>query len=96
MYGSKELANGGMAFAGVYEAVAALPNGTQRTVTVIEGADHLYTGLGNQLAARIASWLAPGPEIVMFLVILSPSLVSVMAPVTAKLILSPLFAFASA
>jgi hypothetical protein len=31
-------------------------------------------------------WLAPGPEIVTFLVITSPPLVSAMVPVTAKLI----------
>ena len=48
------------------------------------------------LVPLIESRLAPGPEIVTFLVIPSPPLVSVMVPVTAKLILSPLFAFASA
>ncbi len=44
----------------------------------------------------IESWLAPGPEIVTFLVTPSPPLVSVMAPLTAKVILSPSCATASA
>ena len=41
----------------------------------------------------IESWLAPGPEIVTFLVTRSPPLVSAMVPVTAKLIVSPSFAY---
>ena len=44
----------------------------------------------------IKSWLVPGPEIVMFLTTTSPPLVSVIVPLTAKVILSPSCATASA
>jgi pimeloyl-ACP methyl ester carboxylesterase len=59
-YGSKELAGGGIAFAGMPEALMALPHAERRSVAVIEGADHVYTGVGEVLAARIAQWLRPG------------------------------------
>ena len=44
----------------------------------------------------IESWLAPGPEIVTFLATTSPPLVSLMMPLTVKVILSLLGATASA
>lgn len=59
LYGSKELAGGGIAFDGLPEALAALPSRERRSVAVIDGADHVYTGVGEQLAAAIAHWLAP-------------------------------------
>jgi len=57
-YGSKELANGGIPFAGLPDALMALPNADRRSVAVIEGADHVYTGVADRLADRIAAWLA--------------------------------------
>ena len=44
----------------------------------------------------IESWFAPGPEIVTFLATTSPPLVSLMTPLTAKVILSPSCTTASA
>ena len=58
-YGSKELVTGGIAFAGMPDALLSLPHAERRQVAVIEGADHIYTGVGAQLAATIAAWLAP-------------------------------------
>jgi len=58
-YGSKELASGGIAFAGMPDALKSLPHAERRQVAVIEGADHIYTGVGAQLADTIAAWLAP-------------------------------------
>jgi len=57
-YGSKELANGGVPFAGLPDALMALPNAGRRTVAVIEGADHVYTGVADRLADHIVAWLA--------------------------------------
>jgi len=57
-YGSKELASGGIPFAGVPEALAALPNAERRTIAIIDGADHVYTGVADQLAAEVGNWLA--------------------------------------
>ena len=57
-YGSKELAEGGIAFAGLPEALAALPGADRRQVAVVEGADHIYTGVGGLLADQIVHWLA--------------------------------------
>jgi alpha-beta hydrolase superfamily lysophospholipase len=56
-YGSKELATGGIAFAGMPEAIDALPRSAPRDVAVIDGADHLYTGVAGTLADRIVAWL---------------------------------------
>lgn len=56
-YGSKELASGGIAFAGMPEAIDALPRSAPRDVAVIDGADHLYTGVAATLAERIVAWL---------------------------------------
>ena len=56
-YGSKELTGGGIAFANLPEALMGLPHSQRRSVAVIEGADHLYTGAGHKLAADVADWL---------------------------------------
>jgi pimeloyl-ACP methyl ester carboxylesterase len=56
-YGSKELAHGGIAFAGLPEALLTLPGAECRKVAVIAGADHIYTGLGKELASAMTSWL---------------------------------------
>lgn len=57
LYGSKELEHGGIAFAGLPEAVKALPGAKRRQVVVIDGADHFYTGLGERLASEMVSWI---------------------------------------
>ena len=59
-YGSKELAQGGIAFAGMDEAVISLPRSGPRDVRIIEGADHFYTGVGAKLADMIEAWLISG------------------------------------
>jgi len=56
-YGGKELDSGGIPFAGMPDALASLSNADRRTVKVIDGADHVYTGVAQQLAEVIASWL---------------------------------------
>lgn len=56
-YGSKELATGGIAFAGLPEALLALPKANHRSAVVIDGADHAYTGTSEMLSAAIAGWL---------------------------------------
>ena len=56
-YGSKELTAGGIAFAGLPEALLALSGARNRSAEVIDGADHVYTGLGAELAGRITAWL---------------------------------------
>jgi pimeloyl-ACP methyl ester carboxylesterase len=58
-YGSKELDQGGIAFAGLPEALLSLAGRSARQVVVIDGADHIYTGLGDRLAAAIVGWLGP-------------------------------------
>jgi hypothetical protein len=57
VYGSKELSHGGIAFEGLPDALEALPGSGGRHIAVIEGADHMYTGLGEPLAETIAGWL---------------------------------------
>jgi pimeloyl-ACP methyl ester carboxylesterase len=56
-YGSKELSQGGIAFAGVPDALMSLPNSDRRAVEVIEGADHVYAGVGDLLAKEVAHWM---------------------------------------
>jgi pimeloyl-ACP methyl ester carboxylesterase len=60
-YGSKELAGGGVPFAGMPEALRDLRNGERRTIIVVEGADHFYTGVGEQLAEVVVEWLRAAP-----------------------------------
>jgi pimeloyl-ACP methyl ester carboxylesterase len=57
-YGSSEVQNDA-AFRGMPEAVAELTSAANALqVAVIGGADHVYTGLHDVLARRIASWLS--------------------------------------
>jgi pimeloyl-ACP methyl ester carboxylesterase len=56
-YGTKELAGGGVAFAGMPEALGGLAGGERRTIRVIDGADHFYTGVGDVLAQTVVDWL---------------------------------------
>lgn len=57
IYGSKELQHGGIAFAGLPEALMSLSGAERRQVAVIDGADHIYTGVGDELAESVARWL---------------------------------------
>jgi pimeloyl-ACP methyl ester carboxylesterase len=56
-YGSKELDTGGIAFAGMPDALRSLASGERRTLQVIDGADHLYTGVASELSQAITNWL---------------------------------------
>jgi pimeloyl-ACP methyl ester carboxylesterase len=56
-YGSKELAQGGIAFAGMPEALGKLPSPAVRDIIAIDGADHFYAGVQDQLASKVAEWL---------------------------------------
>lgn len=57
VYGGKELAEGGIPFAGMPEALASLPGGERRQVRILAGADHVYTGCTEPLAEVVAAWL---------------------------------------
>jgi hypothetical protein len=57
-YGSKELRLGGVAFDGLPEALMELPGAERRSVEVIEGADHVYSGVSDELANVVCRWLA--------------------------------------
>jgi hypothetical protein len=51
IYGSVELSQGGVAFAGVPEALAALPDeGQSFSFATVSGADHMYSGKRDALA----------------------------------------------
>ncbi|QDU27418.1 Alpha/beta hydrolase family protein [Anatilimnocola aggregata] len=56
-YGSKELAQGGIAFAGLPEAINKIPAHAARDVITIPDADHFYTGVQKLLADRVGEWL---------------------------------------
>jgi pimeloyl-ACP methyl ester carboxylesterase len=56
-YGTKELAQGGIAFAGMPEALGKLPAHARRDIVTIDGADHFYAGVQGQLASRVGEWL---------------------------------------
>lgn len=57
-YGSRELESGSIAFAGLAEALAKLPEKRgSLEVEVIPGADHNYTGCGDSLAAAMSKWI---------------------------------------
>ncbi len=57
-YGHLELEAGGVAFAGLPDAIqAAATNATSIQVTTIPGADHFYTGKYDELAAVMAAWV---------------------------------------
>lgn len=63
-YGESELETGGVAFAGVPDAVrsAARP-GQLLTVAVVPGADHNYTRCAAPLAEVLQAWLAAAPAV---------------------------------
>lgn len=61
-YGTKELANGGIPFAGMPEEIANLSGGDRRKIEIVEGADHFYTGVGDQLAEVVMGWLRSTAE----------------------------------
>lgn len=56
-YGSKELAQGGIAFAGLPAAINKLPSHSLREVLTVEGADHFYAGVQDSLAEQVVGWL---------------------------------------
>jgi pimeloyl-ACP methyl ester carboxylesterase len=56
-YGGKELAQGGVPFAGMPEALASLPGVDRRETAIIEGADHVYSGVTSELADRVTRWI---------------------------------------
>jgi pimeloyl-ACP methyl ester carboxylesterase len=56
-YGTKELANGGIPFTGMPAALTGLPNGMNREIRIIEGADHVYTATSERLADDVFAWL---------------------------------------
>lgn len=57
-YGSKELATGGIAFAGVPEALRDLPGKCNTLdIEIVENADHVYTGVTDKLGSTIVEWL---------------------------------------
>jgi pimeloyl-ACP methyl ester carboxylesterase len=58
VYGSKELGSGGIAFEAMPEALMSLPGADRRTTEVIDGADHIYTGVSDRLAEAVIDWLA--------------------------------------
>lgn len=57
VYGGRELAEGGVAFAGMPEALMELPGRERRQVAVIDGADHVYTGRTGPLTQTVMAWL---------------------------------------
>ena len=63
IYGSIELEHGGVAFAGLPEAIqravrqADAPSHPKLEVTTIAGADHFYTGKSDELTDVVANWL---------------------------------------
>jgi hypothetical protein len=63
VYGERELATGGIAFAGVPQAIEALPRRTfPAPVFTVPGADHMYTGRWNALAGTVLRWLGDRQE----------------------------------
>jgi pimeloyl-ACP methyl ester carboxylesterase len=56
-YGSKELDSGGIAFVGMDGALRSLSSLHERSVEVIDGADHVYIGVAGRLAASVIGWL---------------------------------------
>jgi pimeloyl-ACP methyl ester carboxylesterase len=57
VYGTKELAQGGIAFASMPEALGKLPAHAIRDFVTVDGADHFYAGVQEQLAGRVGQWL---------------------------------------
>lgn len=58
LYGQRELESGGIAFAGVPEALATLsPSSGPFKIATIAGADHSYAGTYGDLSQTIVDWL---------------------------------------
>lgn len=58
VFGERELATGGIAFSGLPEALAALPDQSQRfSIEVVPDADHVYTGTADKLAGVVERWV---------------------------------------
>jgi pimeloyl-ACP methyl ester carboxylesterase len=58
VYGEEELQNGGIAFAGLPAALAELRRPNQvLDVAVVPGANHMYAGVQEKLAAAVCEWL---------------------------------------
>lgn len=58
VFGERELATGGVAFAGLSAAIEQRAREDLADVRVVAGADHFYQGLRPELAEEIAHWLA--------------------------------------
>lgn len=58
VYGAKELAHGGIAFAGMPEALGKLGAKGSRDLVTVDDADHFYSGVQEALANRVGEWLA--------------------------------------
>jgi pimeloyl-ACP methyl ester carboxylesterase len=57
-YGSVELEQGGIAFAGLPDAIRQATSNAQRfCIATIEGADHFYSGKSSELTSQITKWL---------------------------------------
>lgn len=61
-YGSKELDQGRIAFAGLPDALRELPGSDRRKITIVDGADHMYSGVADKLAQVITSLLSVRPR----------------------------------
>ena len=58
IYGSLELEHGGIAFAGLPDAIRqAIPDEARIACRTIDGADHFYAGKYDELASQILGWL---------------------------------------
>jgi pimeloyl-ACP methyl ester carboxylesterase len=58
VFGDRELTQGGVAFAGLPEAIHALPpTGQQFELVTVPDADHIYTGTADTLARTVADWV---------------------------------------
>lgn len=57
VYGTKELTQGGIAFAGMPEALGKLTALSSRDIAIVDGADHFYAGVQDELASRVGEWL---------------------------------------
>lgn len=63
VFGQRELETGGTAFAGLPEALAALPNQGQRfSIEIVPDADHVYTGTADKLASVVEGWVKSQPK----------------------------------
>lgn len=60
-YGQRELETGGVAFAGLPEAIGAVSDSAEAIqVATVPGADHFYTGKYGELAAVMTDWARAG------------------------------------